>query len=62
MILLPLGILLVIKLVPPDVMAEHRAVSAQHHPASKAAAGIIGAIWLATAAACGWIAYAYLPQ
>src|SRR6184192_1925348 len=56
-ILLPLGILAVIKLIPPDVMVEHRlaAAAAQQHPPSKAAALAIVAIWLATAVVCGWI-------
>jgi uncharacterized membrane protein YkvA (DUF1232 family) len=61
-ILLPLGILAVIKLIPPHVVAEHRAavMAAQPHPSSKAAAAVIVAIWVAAAAGCGWLAYRYL--
>ena len=59
-ILLPLGILAVIRLIPPEVVAELRTAAAAQQPASRAAAGIIVAIWLATAALCGWIAYRWL--
>src|SRR6476661_3126402 len=43
LIIVPLGIALVIKLVPPDIMAQHRALAAaaDDKPVSKVAAGII---------------------
>jgi len=58
-ILLPLGILTVIKLIPPEVMAEHRVAAAlsRQHSGSKTAACVIVFIWLATAVACAWTAY-----
>src|ERR671930_828538 len=39
-IIVPLGILIVVKLIPPEIMAEHRAVaaSAADRPLSRAAA------------------------
>src|SRR5713226_4981145 len=39
-IIVPLGILLVIRLIPPEIMAEHRALAAaaQERPVSRAAA------------------------
>jgi uncharacterized membrane protein YkvA (DUF1232 family) len=58
LIIVPLGLLLVIRLVPADVMAEYRAMAAgQSKPASRTAAGAIVAVWVVFAAAAGWIAY-----
>src|SRR5215470_7955854 len=58
-ILVPLGILLVVKLIPPGIMAEHRALAAaaQNRPVSHGAAITIVAIWLACAALAGWLCY-----
>ncbi|GAA0585916.1 YkvA family protein [Craurococcus roseus] len=55
-ILLPPAILLAIRLVPPEVMAEHRATAAaaQARPVSRAGAALIVAIWAAVAAALVW--------
>lgn len=49
-ILVPLGLLLVIRLIPPDLMEEFRASAdlAKQRPASYIAAGIIIMIWLAS--------------
>lgn len=49
LIILPLGIALVLHLIPKDVMAEHRAaVAEQEHLApSRFGLGIVVAIWLA---------------
>jgi uncharacterized membrane protein YkvA (DUF1232 family) len=51
LVILPLGILLVVALIPPDVMAEHRARAgeAMRQPASRAAAAVIVGLWLALA-------------
>src|SRR5690242_21882805 len=48
-ILVPLGIVLVVKLIPPAIMAEHRALAAaaQDRPVSRGAAVIIAVVWLA---------------
>jgi uncharacterized membrane protein YkvA (DUF1232 family) len=48
LIIVPLGIVLVIKLIPPQIMAEHRelAAAAQDRPVSKVAGGIIVVIWI----------------
>lgn len=58
-ILLPLGILLVVRLIPPEIMAEHRraAEAAQKRPTSRAAAVVIACIWVASVALAGWLAY-----
>ena len=55
-ILLPPAILLAIRLVPPEVMAEHRATAAaaQAKPVSRAGAVLIVAVWVAVAAALVW--------
>ncbi|MPZ39183.1 MAG: DUF1232 domain-containing protein [Rhizobiales bacterium] len=61
LIILPLGILLVIRLIPADVMAEHRALAdaAQDRPVSRGAAAAIVAIWIAAIALVAWLAYKY---
>jgi uncharacterized membrane protein YkvA (DUF1232 family) len=56
LVILPLGILLVVKIIPREVMAEHRAKAAtlMERPVSKAAAAVVMAIWMALAAVMGW--------
>lgn len=58
-ILLPLGIMLVIRLIPPEIMAEHRdlAAAAQDQPISRTAAVVISCIWAASVALCAWLVY-----
>lgn len=60
-ILVPLGVLLVIRMIPPEIMAEHRdlAAAAQQRPVSRTAAVVIGLIWAGSIALCVWIAYRY---
>jgi len=62
LVLLPLGILLVVKLIPPEIMAEHRAAAAvaAARPRSSTRAVMVVAIWLAFAVGSGWLAYRYL--
>jgi uncharacterized membrane protein YkvA (DUF1232 family) len=50
LILVPAGLLLVIKLIPPEVMSEHREaarLAALERRPNWFAAGVIAAIWLA---------------
>ena len=61
LVLVPLGIWLALKLIPPAVMAENRAkaaaVMAEGKPVNRAAAVVIVGIWLLLAAlgiALGW--------
>jgi len=56
LVILPLGILLVVALIPRDVMAEHRARAgeAMRRPKNWAAAAVIVTIWLILVAATGW--------
>ena len=51
LIIVPLGIMLVVRLVPPEVMNEHRAAAAMaaKRPVSRLSAVIIIAIWIACA-------------
>src|SRR3954465_5564035 len=55
-ILLPLAILLAVRLVPPDLMAEHRAAAAkaEEKPVSRAGAAFIVTLWLLAAGALIW--------
>ena len=61
-IIVPLGILLVVKLIPPEIMAEHRALAAaaEERPASRTAAIVIALIWLGCIALAGWLCYRLL--
>ena len=60
-ILVPLGILLVVKLIPQEIMAEHRALAAaaQDRPVSRTAAIVIALVWLACIALAGWLCYRF---
>src|SRR5882762_9832000 len=48
LIIVPVGIAVVVRLIPPEIMARHRdmAVAAQHRPVSRAAGAAIVAIWI----------------
>ena len=47
-IIVPLGILLAVRLIPSDILAEHRASASQlnKRPASRTAAMVVVAIWI----------------
>lgn len=64
LVLVPLGILLVIRLIPPELMAEHRAAAstAEPRPVSRRAAVVIGGAWIASLTLCGWLAYRILAR
>lgn len=62
-IIVPLGILAVVKMIPPEVMAEHRAAAAAlagRRPASRTAVVVIACIWAASIALTTWLGYRYL--
>jgi uncharacterized membrane protein YkvA (DUF1232 family) len=63
-ILVPLGIIAVIKLIPPEIMAEHRAAAAAaaERPTSRAAAIVIILIWLASISLVAWFVYRHLVK
>ncbi len=60
LILLPLGIWLALRLIPPELMAEHRlaAKAIAERPVSRRAAFAIAALWLAAAALLVWVVLA----
>ena len=51
LILVPLGILIAVRLIPPEIMQQHRlaAVAAQGRPVSRVAAAFFILIWIAAA-------------
>jgi len=55
-IIVPLGILLVVRLIPPDILAEHRVTAAgsSERPTSRSAAALIVAIWLGLGLGALW--------
>ncbi len=62
LILLPLGVVMVVRLIPPGLMAEHRAAAdtAMALPQSSVAAIVIAAIWIALTLIAGWLIYRWL--
>ncbi len=56
LLVVPLGILLVTRMMPPDLLAECRAAAdaAGRRPRSLAGAAVIVALWLAAAALLAW--------
>lgn len=61
LILVPAGIWLVVRMVPPDVYAECRARAAEvaERPVSRTAAAVVIAVWLAAAGGTAWTAWAW---
>lgn len=59
--LLPIAIAGVLKLIPPDIMAEsrHAAAAAATRPVSWTAAAVIASIWIAALSVIGWLACGY---
>jgi uncharacterized membrane protein YkvA (DUF1232 family) len=57
LIIVPAGIALVVRLIPPAIMAEHRALAmaAQDRPVSRAAAVVIVVVWALAVAATAWV-------
>lgn len=62
-ILLPLAILLAIKMIPPGIMAEHRAAAVRAETKSRTAGALaIGTIWLVAIALSGWLVWRRLAN
>jgi len=61
-VIVPLGVLAVVRLIPPRVMAEHRAQAAamQERPVSRTAALVIATLWAACMVPAGWLFYRWL--
>jgi uncharacterized membrane protein YkvA (DUF1232 family) len=64
LILVPLGIWIAVRLIPAEVMAEHRATAeaSGRLPVSKAAAAAIVTIWILLAVTAAWIAWRLLSK
>jgi uncharacterized membrane protein YkvA (DUF1232 family) len=58
-ILVPAGIWLVVRLIPPQLMDEHRVLadSAQDRPVSLTAGFVVVSVWVTFAALCCWLFY-----
>ena len=56
LLIVPLGVLLVVKLIPPDLMAEYRAAASVQAEKPMSIAGLIfiGAIWFGALASAAW--------
>ena len=61
LIILPLGIWLVVSLIPQEIMVEYRAKAdeADQRPTSRAGMAAIILLWIAGALALGWIGYVW---
>jgi uncharacterized membrane protein YkvA (DUF1232 family) len=61
LLIVPLGILAVVSLIPPNLMAEHRASAAllADKPVSRTAAVVIVLIWAVAVALTVWLGYRY---
>jgi uncharacterized membrane protein YkvA (DUF1232 family) len=64
LVIVPLGIALALRLIPAEVMAEHRArtMAAPAPAAGIAGATAIVALWLSAIALTAWLAYRYLSS
>ena len=62
LIIVPAGIALVIGMIPPELMAEHReqATVALDTPVSRTAAAVIISIWIAAFVLTAWLLRRYL--
>ncbi len=58
-VIVPLGVLLVVKMIPDNLMAEYRAAAtrAEKRPRCVVAAFVIVAVWIVLSTACLWLAY-----
>jgi uncharacterized membrane protein YkvA (DUF1232 family) len=61
LVIVPLGILALRRLIPPEIMAKHRAAAAlcAKRPVSRTAGTAIALLWAASIALIGWVAYGY---
>jgi uncharacterized membrane protein YkvA (DUF1232 family) len=61
LILIPAGIWLVLRLIPDEVFAEHRAAAevASHRPVSRTGAAVVVLLWLAIIASVTWSLWSY---
>ena len=62
LIIVPAGIALVIRLIPPEIMAQHRdmAMAVQDRPVSRSAGMAIVTIWIVAIGLTVWVAMRFL--
>jgi uncharacterized membrane protein YkvA (DUF1232 family) len=61
-VIVPLGILIAVKLIPVEVMAEHRAAAqVRDRPISRVAAILVVLAWLICIAVAGWFSRRLFP-
>ncbi|MDO9488140.1 MAG: YkvA family protein [Sphingomonadaceae bacterium] len=60
-ILIPAGIWLMLRLIPDEIFAEHRATAeiASHRPVSRIGAAIVVGLWLTILASLAWSIWSY---
>jgi uncharacterized membrane protein YkvA (DUF1232 family) len=63
-VIVPLGILLIVRLVPKEIMDEHRAAAAAaaERPVSRIAAAVIVALWIAAAILAGCLVIKFVGR
>ena len=61
LVIVPLGILTVLRLIPPEIMAENRTAAAlcAERPVSRTAGAAIALVWGASIGLVGWVACEY---
>jgi uncharacterized membrane protein YkvA (DUF1232 family) len=64
LLLLPLGIYVVVKLIPPEIMAQHRATAeeASDRPVNRHAAAVIILVWIVSTIVLCWLSYRLLRR
>jgi uncharacterized membrane protein YkvA (DUF1232 family) len=64
LIIVPLGIALVVRLIPTEVMTELRArtAAARNHPVSLAGAAAVVTTWLTALGLSSWLGYRYFAS
>jgi hypothetical protein len=63
LVIVPVGILIAVKLIPVDLMAEFRAEAIHRSkPASRAGLAIIISIWMLAAVALTWLFWPHRPD
>ena len=62
LLIVPLGIFAAVKLIPPELMAEHRATASRsgERPVSRIAMGVIIGLWVLCSAAAAWLVWRHL--
>jgi uncharacterized membrane protein YkvA (DUF1232 family) len=63
-VIVPLGIMLAIRMIPDEVMAEHRAAAlrAEGRPVSRAGAAAVIAVWITAALLASWLTWRHFSN